>query len=62
MSPVVWPRSMFGPLAALNADQGGKQLLTKASVCTIPIGNPGELADVDTPSDLLLLQQQSDGG
>ncbi len=51
-SPVVWPRRLFGALAQLSGDRGGKSLLAGHPACRVPLEDVSCVADVDTPTDL----------
>jgi molybdenum cofactor cytidylyltransferase len=53
-APVLFDQSMFGPLARIQGDAGGRQLLGsyRDSVVEVPISTGGPLLDVDTPEDL----------
>lgn len=58
-APVIWPRSLFGALAALDGDRGGKHILAEhaRSVLAIPVplSDAHRLEDIDTPDDLARL-------
>jgi len=51
--PVLFARSLFGELASLAGDQGGRFVLNKhqADVETVDVADAGILLDVDTPAD-----------
>lgn len=53
-NPVLWPRRLFGALAALTGDTGGKTLIAvdAAGVECVAIGKASLFADIDTPADL----------
>ena len=57
MNPVIWPRSAFAKLAALNGDTGGKSILAHYACCEVIVPEFRAFADVDTPEDLATLQQ-----
>lgn len=61
-SPIVFPRSCFPALAALEGDAGGSELLRTrpdlaARVMLIEAARACELADIDTPAELEQLEQ-----
>ena len=53
-APVLFDRGYFDPLAALDGDAGGRRLLPlhEARIVEVAVGDPLELADVDTEADL----------
>lgn len=59
-APVLWDRSLFPEIAALSGDAGGRQLLPRhaEAVLEIEIGDPWELADVDTMDDYRRLEEE----
>jgi molybdenum cofactor cytidylyltransferase len=57
MNPVIWPRSAFAELRALNGERGGKHILARTTCCTLSVHDVQTFADIDTPQDLTLLQQ-----
>jgi molybdenum cofactor cytidylyltransferase len=53
VTPVLWNRSMFGELAALEGDSGGRNLLRRQGLKRTLIPLDGHtVMDVDTPMDL----------
>lgn len=59
VGPVVWPRSRFAELAALDGDAGGKGLLDKTPTAGVQLGAAEAdwlLVDIDTPDDLVRLK------
>ena len=55
-NPVIWPRSYFAKLTALDGDKGGRGLLKGYSCCTIALIDPQLAEDIDTRDDLARLQ------
>lgn len=55
-NPVLWRRAMFPQLLALRGDQGARAVLDRpgTQVLGVEIGDPGVLADFDTPARLAL--------
>ncbi len=53
-NPVLWDRRMFPALRALRGDGGGRSLLATPGlrVAALETGDPGVLADFDTPERL----------
>lgn len=57
-NPVVWPRRLFGALAALHGDVGGKPLIAGERavrpdrVVAVAFADEASLRDVDRPEDL----------
>ena len=53
-NPVLWSRSAFPDLAALEGDQGGRQLFEKfeTAMQQVPVQDPGILRDIDVKQDL----------
>jgi len=49
--PVIFPRDMFGKLAALSGDMGARQLLKKAQARLVVLPGEHALTDLDTPED-----------
>lgn len=47
-NPVIWPRAMFGQLAAIEGDKGARDLLMAADPVLVPTANAA--LDLDTPS------------
>ena len=54
-NPAVFPRDLFGELAALTGDVGGGAVIRRhpERLILVEAASPRELADVDTPADLL---------
>jgi len=52
-SPVLWDRSLFGELAGLTGDTGGRSLLERfgSHVLAVEVQDPLELADLDSEQD-----------
>jgi molybdenum cofactor cytidylyltransferase len=61
-APVLWDRSLFGELAALTGDTGGRALLVRheSEVLTVEAQDPVELADLDSESDRRRLLAERD--
>lgn len=59
-NPVVWPRSLFAELMALEGDKGGKGLLARfsAKVSRVRFANAGVFTDVDTPEALHAIETE----
>ena len=57
-NPVLLGRALFGAIASLTGDQGARKLLAaqNAAVMAWPCGDPGILADIDTPDALAHMQ------
>lgn len=53
--PVGLARTFLQDLLALRGDEGAKQILAanEQELVKIPLGDPGVIRDIDTPSDLL---------
>lgn len=53
-NPVLWPRRLFGALARLEGDRGGKRLIEAEGTRAIGVAVAGEAAasDIDTPEAL----------
>lgn len=53
-NPAVFPRDLFGELAALAGDVGGGAVIRRHTdrLALVEAADPRELADVDTPADL----------
>lgn len=53
-NPVVWHRDMFGALAEIEGDKGGRDVIHANAplVCEVPVDDPGILIDLDTPEAL----------
>lgn len=56
-NPVLWPRSLFCELAALQGDVGGRELLSRhqAQILPVEIADDAIFVDVDEPGDLAVL-------
>lgn len=54
-NPVIFPRDLFGELAALTGDVGGAAVIRAHPdrLALVEAANSRELADVDTPADLM---------
>lgn len=54
-NPVIFPRDLFGELAALTGDTGGGAVIRAHPdrLMLVEASSPRELADVDTPADLM---------
>lgn len=52
-SPVLWDRSLFGELAGLAGDTGGRSLLKRfgSQILAVEVQDPLELADLDSEQD-----------
>ncbi len=59
-NPVLWPRTHFARLAALDGDVGGKALLAEFAehVIEVAVESDGILADIDTPDALAAARQR----
>ncbi|WP_219642609.1 NTP transferase domain-containing protein [Cohnella sp. CFH 77786] len=57
--PVLWNRSMFGDLSALEGDSGGRNLLRRDGIrrALIPLGRYAVM-DVDTPEDFAKVREK----
>lgn len=55
-NPVAWGRAHWPRLATLTGDAGGRALLAEVAIVEFETGDPGILADVDTPAALALLR------
>jgi molybdenum cofactor cytidylyltransferase len=53
-NPVLFQRSMFGPILELSGDVGAREVMSKHEdeVLEVPVEDRGILLDIDTPSDL----------
>jgi molybdenum cofactor cytidylyltransferase len=58
-APCLFPRSSFSQLAALRGDQGARRLLDALSADVRAIRHPEAAIDIDTPQQLLDLQNRS---
>lgn len=61
--PVIWPRSLFKALEAVNGDSGGKTILADHRNLWRPVSyeNHGAFADIDTRADLEAFHKTHDG-
>ncbi len=57
-APVIFDRQLFGALAALGGDEGGRQVIRRNEkfVRAVCLPDPAPLLDVDTTSDLAALE------
>ncbi|MGB3754105.1 MAG: hypothetical protein WA954_09435, partial [Parerythrobacter sp.] len=49
--PVIFPRRLFPALAELQGDVGGRAVLTREVVVTVPLAGRRALVDLDTPEE-----------
>lgn len=58
-NPVAFGRQFYARLRELDGDAGGRHIISAFSdrVLHLPVTDPGILADIDTPADLVRLQQ-----
>lgn len=49
--PVVFPSRLFGALAVLTGDQGGRSVLENEPTRLLPLGGQRATVDLDTPED-----------
>lgn len=56
-NPALFDRDLFGQLALLQGDTGGRALFSQHSLTYVPWVDEGVFADIDTPEDLLRLQR-----
>lgn len=58
-TPVLWDRSLFGELAGMTGDAGGRQLFASHfdELLEVDADDPRELLDVDTPEDFRAMEQ-----
>lgn len=56
-NPVLWPAALFGELAAIDGDTGGRALLSRypARVRPVAMADSAVLVDIDEPADLATL-------
>ena len=57
-TPVLFARRLFGELAAVTGDEGGRSLIARHAddVATVPVASADELADLDTLADYRRIQ------
>lgn len=55
--PAIFPRSLFKELAQLRGDQGARLLLRRNLDRLVRVPMPGAELDIDTPEDLLAVEQ-----
>ena len=55
--PAIFPRSAFRALAELRGDVGARALLRRSSDRVVRVPMPSAALDIDTPEDLLALEQ-----
>ena len=55
--PAIFPREDFSALAGLHGDQGARALLRRRGERVVRVPIPSAAIDIDTPEDLLKLQQ-----
>ncbi len=53
-NPVLWPKRLFGELAKLTGDRGGKQLIAAegGNAIRLVTAGPAAAVDIDTPDEL----------
>ncbi len=58
--PVLFPKTSFEALAALDQDQGARSVISahQGGVYLLPVNDPGVLADIDRPQDLQRLEHR----
>jgi molybdenum cofactor cytidylyltransferase len=61
-NPVLFDRTTFSRLLTLSGDQGGRQLFSSYPVTFVPWHDSMVLYDIDTPEDLLNLNQVKNRG
>jgi molybdenum cofactor cytidylyltransferase len=54
--PVIFPRVDFAALSGLRGDQGARLLLQRTAARTVRVALPSAAIDIDTPEDLLRLE------
>lgn len=59
-TPVLFDRGIFGDMASLEGDQGGRQLFSRHRVNWIPWLDSVQVIDVDTPEDYARLLNYAD--
>lgn len=57
-NPVLFDARHVDALARLEGDRGGRRLLAGADAALVETGDPGVVADVDTPADLERIRRQ----
>jgi molybdenum cofactor cytidylyltransferase len=55
-APAIFPRSLFGELAALRGDVGARAVLRRGADTLVRVPMPSAALDVDTPEDLLKIE------
>jgi len=55
-APAIFPRTVFGELAALRGDAGARPILRRNADRVVRVPMPSAALDVDTPEDLLALE------
>jgi len=58
--PVVFPSRLFGSLAVLTGDQGGRRILEGESTRLLPLSGTRAITDLDTPEDWAAWRSQRD--
>jgi molybdenum cofactor cytidylyltransferase len=60
--PVFLSADLFGEILGLGPDEGLNKVVRRdpARVITLPVSNPGVLADIDTPEQFEILLRESD--
>ena len=61
-NPVLWGAAYFAEMMGIRGDVGAKQLMAehREYVVEVDVGSNGIFTDVDTPSDLALLQSKAE--
>lgn len=60
-NPVLFDRSVFQELQSLSGDAGGRQIFSKHPLMYVPVNNPDQLFDIDSPADYRHLTEKSEG-
>ena len=62
-SPVLFERSLFGELLALEGDTGGREIIARhgEQLATVEVGAPEAGSDIDTWDDYMALRRQLEG-
>jgi molybdenum cofactor cytidylyltransferase len=55
--PAIFPRSLFPQLAQLRGDSGARALLRRSADRIVRVPMPSAALDIDTPEDLLALEE-----